>query len=137
MPQPRTTLLQRLFAVRPIDVIARDLKESPQLNRVLTAGGLTAIGLGCTIGTGIFVLTGTVAANHAGPALTLALLISSIGSAFAGICYAEFAAMVPASGSAYTYAYATLGEAVAWIIGWNLSLEYMISASAVAVGWSE
>jgi APA family basic amino acid/polyamine antiporter len=137
MPQPRTTLLQRLFAVRPIDVIARDLKESPQLDRVLTAGGLTAIGLGCTIGTGIFVLTGTVAANHAGPALTLALLISAIGSAFAGICYAEFAAMVPASGSAYTYAYATLGEAVAWIIGWNLSLEYMISASAVAVGWSE
>jgi basic amino acid/polyamine antiporter, APA family len=114
-----------------------DLKNSPPLNRVLTAKSLTAIGLGSTIGTGIFILTGTVAANHAGPALTLALLIAAVGSAFAAICYAEFASMIPVSGSAYTYSYATLGEAVAWIIGWNLSLEYMMSASAVAVGWSE
>lgn len=130
------SVLKRLFAVRSIDAMRRDLENAPKLNRVLTARSLTAIGLGSTIGTGIFILTGTVAANHAGPALTLALLIAAIGSAFAAICYAEFAAMIPASGSAYTYSYATLGESVAWIIGWNLSLEYLMSASAVAVGWS-
>jgi APA family basic amino acid/polyamine antiporter len=131
------SVLQRLFAVRSVDSIVSDLNKSPPLKRVLTAKSLTAIGLGSTIGTGIFILTGTVAANHAGPALTLALLIAAVGSAFAAICYAEFAAMIPVSGSAYTYSYATLGEAIAWIIGWNLSLEYMMSASAVAVGWSE
>lgn len=130
------SLLQRLFAVRSVDSIVQDLASAPPLKRVLTARSLTAIGLGSTIGTGIFILTGTVAANHAGPALTLALLIAAIGSAFAAICYAEFAAMIPVSGSAYTYSYATLGEAVAWLIGWNLSLEYLMSASAVAVGWS-
>jgi APA family basic amino acid/polyamine antiporter len=131
------SVLQRLFAVRSVDSIVGDLEKGPPMNRVLTARSLTAIGLGSTIGTGIFILTGTVAANHAGPALTLALLIAAIGSGLAAICYAEFAAMIPVSGSAYTYSYATLGEAVAWIIGWNLSLEYMMSASAVAVGWSE
>ncbi len=132
-----SSLLSRLFAVRSVDSIVRELNAAPQLNRVLTARSLTAIGLGATIGTGIFILTGTVAANHSGPALALALLIAAIGSAFAAICYAELAAMIPVSGSAYTYTYATLGEAVAWFIGWNLSLEYMLSASAVAVGWSE
>lgn len=131
------SLLRRLFAVRSVDAIVSDLEAAPPLKRVLTARSLTAIGLGSTIGTGIFILTGTVAANHAGPALTLALLIAAIGSGLAAICYAEFAAMIPVSGSAYTYAYATLGEVVAWIIGWNLSLEYLMSASAVAVGWSE
>jgi APA family basic amino acid/polyamine antiporter len=130
-------MLSRLFAVRSVDSIVKELNSAPPLNRVLTARSLTAIGLGSTIGTGIFVLTGQVAAEHTGPALTLALLIAALGSAFAAICYAEFAAMIPVSGSAYTYTYATLGEAVAWIIGWNLSLEYMMSASAVAVGWSE
>lgn len=130
-------LLKRLFAVRPIESLLRDLQAAPPLKRVLTARSLTAIGLGSTIGTGIFILTGTVAANHAGPALTLALLIAAIGSSLAAICYAEFAAMIPVSGSAYTYTYATLGEAVAWFIGWNLSLEYMMSGAAVAVGWSE
>jgi APA family basic amino acid/polyamine antiporter len=131
------SLLRRLFAVRSVESIVRDLDTGPKLNRVLTARSLTAIGLGSAIGTGIFILTGTVAANHAGPALTLSLLIAALGSGFAAICYAEFAAMIPVSGSAYTYSYATLGEAIAWIIGWNLSLEYMMSASAVAVGWSE
>lgn len=130
------SVLKRLFAVRSVDSIVNDLNKSPPMNRVLTAKSLTAIGLGSTIGTGIFVLTGTVAAEHAGPALTLALLLAAIGSAFAGICYAEFAAMIPVSGSAYTYSYVTLGEFIAWMIGWNLSLEYMISASAVAVSWS-
>lgn len=132
-----STLLSRLLAVRTVDSLIKDLQTGPQLNRVLGVGALTAVGLGSTIGTGIFILTGTVAAEHAGPALTLSLLIAALGSAFAAICYAEFAAMIPVSGSAYTYTYATLGEALAWIIGWNLSLEYMMSASAVAVGWSE
>jgi len=131
------SLLRRLFAVRPVEAIVAELNSAPQLKRVLSASSLTAIGLGSTIGTGIFILTGTVAANHTGPALTLALLIAAIGSALAAICYSEFAAMIPVSGSAYTYAYCTLGEAVAWIIGWNLSLEYVMSASAVAVGWSK
>ena len=130
------SLLRRLFAVRSVDSIVSELNAAPPLKRVLTARSLTAIGLGATIGTGIFILTGTVAANHAGPALTLALLIAAIGSALAAICYAEFASMIPVSGSAYTYSYATLGEAIAWFIGWNLSLEYMLSASAVAGGWS-
>ena len=131
------SLLRRLFAVRPVEAIVAELNSAPALKRVLTASSLTAIGLGSTIGTGIFILTGTVAANHTGPALTLALLIAAIGSALAAICYSEFAAMIPVSGSAYTYAYCTLGESVAWIIGWNLSLEYLMSASAVAVGWSQ
>lgn len=131
------SLLRRLFAVRSVESILRELEKAPPLKRVLTARSLTAIGLGSTIGTGIFILTGTVAANHAGPALTLALAIAAIGSGFAALCYAELAAMIPVSGSAYTYSYATLGEIVAWTVGWNLSLEYLMSASAVAVGWSE
>jgi basic amino acid/polyamine antiporter, APA family len=131
------SVLRRLFAVRSVESLLAELDKAPALNRVLTARSLTAIGLGSTIGTGIFILTGTVAANHTGPALTLALLIAAIGSALAAICYSEFAAMIPVSGSAYTYSYATLGEAIAWIVGWNLSLEYLMSASAVAVGWSQ
>jgi len=131
------SVLRRLFAVRSVEAICAELDNAPPLKRVLTASSLTAIGLGSTIGTGIFILTGTVAANHTGPALTLALLIAAFGSALAAICYSEFAAMIPVSGSAYTYAYCTLGESVAWIIGWNLSLEYLMSASAVAVGWSQ
>ena len=90
-----SNLLRRLFAVRSIDSLVRELETGPKLNRVLGVGALTAIGLGSTIGTGIFILTGTVAADHAGPALTLSLLIAAIGSAFAAICYAEFAAMIP------------------------------------------
>jgi APA family basic amino acid/polyamine antiporter len=131
------SVVRRLFAVRSVEAICAELDNAPPLKRVLTASALTAIGLGSTIGTGIFILTGTVAANHTGPALTLALLIAAFGSTLAAICYSEFAAMIPVSGSAYTYAYCTLGEAIAWIIGWNLSLEYLMSASAVAVGWSQ
>lgn len=131
------SLFRRLFAVRSVDTILSELKAAPPLKRVLSAPGLMAIGLGSTIGTGIFILTGTVAAHHTGPALTVALLIAAIGSGLAALCYAEFAALIPVSGSAYTYAYATLGEIVAWLVGWNLCLEYLMSASAVAVGWSE
>jgi basic amino acid/polyamine antiporter, APA family len=127
-------ILRQFFAVQPVNLYAK--AQGERLNRVLRAPALIAIGLGATIGTGIFVLTGTVAAQHAGPALSLSLLIAAIGCAIAALCYSEFASFLPVSGSAYSYAYATLGEGVAWFIGWNLSLEYMLSASAVAVGWS-
>src|SRR5439155_9237397 len=97
---------------------------------------LIALGIGCIIGTGIFVLTGTAASQNAGPALVLSMIISAVGCAFSGLCYAEFASMVPVAGSAYTYAYATVGELFAWIIGWDLILEYALSVLTVAVGCS-
>jgi len=113
-----------------------DLTEGHQLHRVLDAWHLTFLGIGAVIGAGIFVLTGVAAAKYAGPAISLSFVLSGIACAFAGLCYAEFASMMPAAGSAYTYAYATLGELFAWIIGWDLILEYLFGASAVAVGWS-
>src|SRR5262247_3899890 len=106
------------------------------LKRSLGPLNLTALGIGSIIGTGIFVLTGTAASQNAGPGLVFSMMISAIGCAFSGLCYAEFAAMVPVAGSAYTYAYATAGELIAWIIGWDLILEYALSVSTVAVGWS-
>jgi APA family basic amino acid/polyamine antiporter len=106
------------------------------LRRTLNAKNLIALGIGAIIGTGVFVITGTVAANNAGPALVLSVIISGLGCVFAGLCYAEFAAMIPIAGSAYTYSYASLGEFIAWVIGWDLILEYMFAASTVAVGWS-
>jgi basic amino acid/polyamine antiporter, APA family len=110
--------------------------ERSLLLRSLGPLNLTALGIGSIIGTGIFVLTGTAASQNAGPSLVLSMIISAVGCAFAGLCYAEFASMVPVAGSAYTYAYATVGEIFAWIIGWDLILEYALSASTVAVGWS-
>src|SRR5690242_4778858 len=110
--------------------------ERSLLLRSLGPLSLTALGIGSIIGTGIFVFTGVAASTAAGPALVLSMIISAVGCAFAGLCYAEFAAMVPVAGSAYTYAYATVGEIFAWIIGWDLILEYALSASTVAVGWS-
>jgi APA family basic amino acid/polyamine antiporter len=107
-----------------------------RLRRVLGAPALVAVGIGATIGSGIFALTGTVAAANTGPALTLSLLIAAFGCTLAALCYCEFASFLPVSGSAYSYAYATLGEGIAWFIGWNLILEYGLSASAVAVSWS-
>ena len=106
------------------------------LRRSLGPWNLTALGIGSIIGTGIFVLTGTAASQNAGPALVLSMIISAVGCAFSGLCYAEFSAMVPVAGSAYTYAYATMGEFIAWIIGWDLSLEYALRVATVAVGWS-
>jgi len=129
----KPSLLRQLCAVRPIDPTPAG-KE--RLKQVLSARALIAIGLGATIGSGIFVLSGTVAANHTGPAITLSLLIAAFGGGLAALCYSEFAAFLPVPGSAYSYTYATLGEALAWFIGWNLLLEYAISASAVAVSWS-
>jgi APA family basic amino acid/polyamine antiporter len=125
---------RQFFAVLPVP--DKPAGGSDRLKRALGPWALTAIGLGATIGTGIFVLTGTVAATHSGPALTISLLIAAFGSALAALCYCEFASFLPVSGSAYSYSYATLGEGIAWFIGWNLSLEYVMSASAVAVGWS-
>ena len=110
--------------------------ERSLLLRSLGPLNLTALGIGSIIGTGIFVFTGVAASQNAGPALVLSMIISAVGCAFAGLCYAEFAAMVPVAGSAYTYAYATVGEIFAWIIGWDLILEYALSGSTVAVGWS-
>ncbi len=124
------------FKTKSLKDIIPDESHGPALNRTLTASNLVALGVGAIIGTGIFTLTGTVAAEHTGPALVISFIIAGIGCGFAGLCYAEFAAMIPASGSAYTYSYATLGELVAWIIGWNLILEYLFGAATVAVGWS-
>ena len=108
----------------------------PRLRRTLSTLQLVAFGVACTVGAGIFSLTGEVAAHTAGPAVSLAFLLASIACFFAGLCYAEFAAMVPVSGSAYSYAYATLGELVAWIIGWSLITEWLFSVSVVAISWS-
>jgi APA family basic amino acid/polyamine antiporter len=128
------SVLRQLFAVQPVR--AAPAGGTDRLKRALGPWALTAIGLGATIGTGIFVFTGQVAAVHAGPAVTLSLLVAAFGCVLAALCYSEFASFVPVSGSAYSYAYATLGEGIAWFIGWNLTLEYMLSASAVAVSWS-
>jgi APA family basic amino acid/polyamine antiporter len=106
------------------------------LHRALSAGNLVSLGIGAIIGAGIFVLTGQAAAQYAGPAIAISFVISGLGCLFAGLCYAEFAAMIPIAGSAYTYSYATLGEFLAWIIGWDLVLEYLFCAPTVAVGWS-
>ncbi|MFI4921602.1 MAG: amino acid permease, partial [Gammaproteobacteria bacterium] len=135
-PQPvaKRSLLRNILAVRPVQ--ARECAGAERLKQALSAWSLMSIGIGATVGTGVFVLTGTVAANQSGPAITLSLLIAAFGSTLAALCYAEFAAFLPVPGSAYSYTYATLGEAIAWFIGWNLLLEYGISASAVAVSWS-
>lgn len=129
-----SSFLRQFFAVRPVD--PADRSGAARLKQVLGPWALTSIGLGATIGTGVFVLTGQVAAEHSGPAVTLSFLIAAFGSTLAALCYAEFATFLPVPGSAYSYTYATLGEGIAWFIGWNLLLEYAISASAVAVSWS-
>ena len=124
-----------LLTKKPLAALLADAEATP-LRRVLGPIHLTMLGIGAIIGSGIFVLTGVVAAQNAGPALVLSMIFAGIACAFAGLCYAEFASMIPVAGSAYTYAYATLGEIFAWIIGWDLILEYSLSASTVAVGWS-
>lgn len=118
------------------DIIASADAEGVTLHRSLGPFSITAMGIGAIIGAGIFVLTGTAAAQYAGPALVLSFILGGIACAFVGLCYAELAAMIPVSGSAYTYTYATMGELVAWIIGWDLILEYAMGAATVAVGWS-
>lgn len=127
-----------LWSTKSLAVLTQEASGNGEhtLKRSLTATNLTLLGVGAIIGAGIFVLTGTAAAQHAGPAIVISFMIAGLGCAFAGLCYAEFASMIPIAGSAYTYGYATLGELFAWIIGWDLILEYLFAASTVAVGWS-
>ena len=129
-------MLKNLLAVKSVQDLAAAGDKRRAAHASLGPAALTAIGIGGIIGTGIFVLTGLAAAKHAGPAIVLSFILAGIGCIFAGLCYAEFASMIPVSGSAYAYSYATLGEGVAWFIGWNLVLEYLFAASTVAVGWS-
>jgi len=129
-------MAQQLLATKSIEHLHAQEASGNELRRALTATQLTLLGIGGIIGTGIFVLTGTAAANQAGPALPLAFILAGIGCTLAGLCYAEFASMIPVSGSAYSYAYATLGEGIAWFIGWNLILEYLFAVATVSVGWS-
>jgi APA family basic amino acid/polyamine antiporter len=126
----------KLFLTKPLDQLLAESKESGGLKRSLTALNLTTLGIGAIIGAGIFVLTGQAAAQYAGPAIVISFIVSGMACGFAGLCYAEFASMIPIAGSAYTYAYSTLGEFLAWVIGWDLILEYLFAASTVAVGWS-
>lgn len=127
-----------IWSKKPLALLMHEASGEGEitLKRSLTATNLTLLGIGAIIGAGIFVLTGTAAAQHAGPAIVISFIIAGAGCAFAGLCYAEFASMIPIAGSAYTYGYATLGELLAWIIGWDLILEYLFAASTVAVGWS-
>ena len=138
-------MLKSLFRVKPVEAaphvdagepVEGSLQGEATLKRTLTARHLVLLGMGAVIGAGIFVLTGQAAANHAGPAIMLSFVLAGLACAFAGLCYAEFSALLPVSGSAYSYSYATLGEFIAWFIGWCLVLEYLFASSTVAVGWS-
>ena len=129
-----------IFATKPIEQITEEQLGGTHgaggLQRVLGPNQLVMLGVGAVIGTGIFVLTGQAAAAHTGPAIVIAMVLAGLTSVLAALCYSEFAASVPVAGSAYTYAYATLGEFIAWVIGWDLILEYALGAATVAVGWS-
>jgi len=127
-----------LFATKPLDLLFREAQESGErsLKRSLGPYQLVALGVGAIIGAGIFTLTGVAAATKAGPALTISFVFAAIGCAFAGLCYSEFSTMIPIAGSAYAYSFATMGEFVAWIIGWDLVLEYAVGAATVSIGWS-
>ena len=127
-----------LFVKKPLKELMAEVVDSDKgLKRTLGAGNLIALGIGAIIGAGLFVRTAAAAGNNAGPAVTIGFIIAGIGCALAGLCYAEFASMIPIAGSAYTYSYATMGELVAWIIGWDLVLEYALGAATVSIAWSE
>ncbi len=127
-----------LFVRKPMAALMNEAQEegSHTLKRTLGTWGLVALGIGAIIGAGLFSITGMAAANHAGPAITLSFVVAALGCLFAGLCYAEFASMIPVAGSAYTYSYATMGEFIAWIIGWDLVLEYAVGAATVGISWS-
>ena len=127
-----------LFVRKPMDALMNEAAETGEhtLKKTLGAGGLIALGIGAIIGAGLFSITGMAAANHAGPAITISFIVAGLGCLFAGLCYAEFASMIPVAGSAYTYSYATMGEFIAWIIGWDLVLEYAVGAATVGISWS-
>ncbi len=129
-----------IFTKKPIHKLILDSSDGEKtlsLKRTLSAGNLIALGIGAIIGAGLFVRTAAAAANNAGPSVTLGFAVAAVGCALAGLCYAEFASMIPIAGSAYTYSYATMGELVAWIIGWDLVLEYAVGAATVGIAWSE
>src|ERR1700726_1964576 len=130
--------MAKLLAVKPLSRLLKEAENEGEsgLKRTLGPLNLITLGIGAIIGAGIFVLTGEAAAKHAGPAVVLSFTFAGIACAFAGLCYAEFASLIPIAGSAYTYGYATLGEIFAWIIGWDLILEYAFGAATVASGWS-
>ncbi|HWR13348.1 MAG TPA: amino acid permease [Terriglobales bacterium] len=130
--------MSKLLITKPMDMLLSEAHEEGEhsLKRALGPVNLITLGIGAIIGAGIFVLTGQAAAQHAGPAIVLSFVLAGIACAFAGLCYAEFASLIPIAGSAYTYGYATLGELFAWIIGWDLVLEYALGAATVAAGWS-
>src|SRR5580704_6122184 len=137
MPTGHPNLKSQLLHRKPVAMLLEDAAfHEGGLKRALGALDLTALGIGAIIGAGIFVLTGVAAARLAGPAVTLSFVVSGFACAMAALCYAEFASMIPVAGSAYSYSYATMGELVGWIIGWDLILEYAVGAAAVAVGWS-
>ena len=131
--------MARLFATKPLNVLMSEAQEAGvhSLKRTLGPVNLIALGIGAIIGAGLFVRTAAAIADRAGPSVVLAFMVAGIGCAFAGLCYAEFASMIPVAGSAYTYSYATMGELIAWIIGWDLVLEYAVGAATVAIAWSE
>ena len=129
-------MASNLFATKPLSLLLEEMKGENRLRRILGPAQLTALGVGAIIGTGIFILTGVAAHDRTGPALMLSFVLAGLACVFAALCYAEFASMVPVAGSAYTYAYATLGELFAWIIGWDLVLEYAVGSATVAHGWS-
>ncbi len=126
-----------LFIRKPLQQLLAEADDSEKgLKKTLTAPALVALGIGAIIGAGLFSITGLAAANNAGPAITISFIVAALGCAFAGLCYAEFASMIPVAGSAYTYSYATMGEFIAWIIGWDLVLEYAVGAATVSISWS-
>lgn len=130
-------MANQLWIKKPLaKLLTESSDEGNQLKRSLSSASLVALGIGAIIGAGLFSLTGIAAAEHAGPAVTISFILAAVGCGFAGLCYAEFASMIPIAGSAYTYSYATMGEFVAWIIGWDLVLEYALGAATVAVSWS-
>src|SRR5437764_4924174 len=129
-------MASQLFRTKPLNLLLAEEAGDHRLRRILGPVQLTALGVGAIIGTGIFILTGVAAHDRTGPALMLSFVLAGIACVFAALCYAEFASMVPVAGSAYTYAYATLGELFAWIIGWDLILEYAVGSATVAHGWS-
>src|SRR5512147_3053004 len=127
-----------LFRKKSLDALLAQAADSGKgLKRTLTAWSLIALGIGAIIGAGLFVRTAAAAGQAAGPAVTLSFVVAAIGCAFAGLCYAEFASMFPIAGSAYTYAYVTMGELMAWVIGWALIMEYALGAATVSIAWSE
>lgn len=127
-----------LFKTKPLHVLFAEAEDSEKsLKKTLSATSLVALGIGAIIGAGLFSITGIAAANHAGPGITISFIVAALGCGFAGLCYAEFSSMIPIAGSAYTYSYATMGEFIAWIIGWDLVLEYAVGAATVSISWSQ